>query len=361
MTYLIVDAHEDLAWNMITFGRDYSRPIQETRQREKGSFIVEQNGDNTISWQAFQKGRVALIFSTLFAAPIRAQNGKWDTQVYSNAQEAHRLYSGHQDAYDRLFDDHPEKFTPVCNKPQLESLLEKWNQPNVSAPTGFVTLMEGADGVRSIDELEYWWQRGVRILGPAWMGTRFCGGTREPGPLTALGHELLEAMAPIGFTLDISHMDWEAARQALDIYDGPIIATHANALKQVKHGTWNRFLTDDIIEGIIERNGVIGIVPFNRFLDQSWKNSDPRSNCPLDMVSAQMDYICQIAGNANHVGFGSDFDGGFGLQHIPEGLDTIADLQLVAPLLEARGYSSPEIAAIFGGNWIETLRRNLPA
>jgi len=159
----------------------------------------------------------------------------------------------------------------------------------------------------------------------------------------------------------LSHMAWESALEALDLYDGSIIASHANALKQVENGTSNRFLTDEIIEGLIQREGVIGIVPFNRFLIQSWKNSDPRSACSLDRVAAQIDYICQKAGNTRHVGFGTDFDGGFGLQQIPPELDTIADLQQIAPLLEARGYSQNDITAIFGGNWIETLRRTLPA
>ncbi len=361
MTHLIVDAHQDLAWNMLTFGRDYSQSIAETRQRENGSYIIENNGDTTISWQEYQRGHIAVVFATLFAAPARVKVAEWDTQVYANTQEAYKVYSGHLDAYERMFDKHPDKFTPIRTKAELEALLAKWDVADQPAPTGLVTLMEGADGVRNIDELEEWWDRGVRIIGPAWMATRFCGGTREPGPLTNEGRELLEAMAPLGFTLDLSHMAWEAALQALDLYEGPVIASHANALKQVKNGTMNRFLTDEIIEGILQRNGVIGIVPFNRFLIQGWKNKDSRSDCSIDMVAAQMDYICQKAGNAFHVGFGTDFDGGFGLQQIPEGLDTIADLQLVVPLLQARGYSENDISAIMGGNWIRTLRRNLPA
>jgi membrane dipeptidase len=361
MTNLIVDAHQDLAWNMLTYGRDYSQPIAETRKREHGSFVVENNGDTTLSWREYQRGRVALVFATLFAAPLRAKVAEWDTQVYANAQEAYKIYSGHLDAYERLYDQHADKFTPIRDKSALEALLAKWEQPASPAPTGLVTLMEGADGIRSMDELEEWWERGVRIIGPAWMATRFCGGTREPGPLTNEGRELLQTMAPLGFTLDLSHMAWESALQALDLYEGPIIASHANALKQVKNGSSNRFLTDEIIEGIIQRDGVIGVVPFNRFLIADWKNGDPRSDCPLDMVAAQMDYICQKAGSARHVGFGTDFDGGFGLQQIPDGLDSIADLQKVAPLLQRYGYSDPDIRAIMGGNWIETLRRTLPA
>ena len=362
MNRLIVDAHEDLAWNMLTYGRDYTQPVAETRRRESGnSTILDNNGDTTLSWQEYQRGRVAVVFSTLFAAPARGQTSPYETQVYANSAEAYKIYSGQLDAYQRLFDQHPDKFTPVLSTRQLEAVLEKWRQPDVSAPTGLVPLMEGADGVRAVDELAEWWERGVRIIGPAWMRTRYCGGTREPGPLTKEGHALLEVMAEIGFSLDLSHMAWEAALEALDLYPGTILASHANALKRVKNGTSNRFLTDEIISGLIQRGGVIGVVPFNRFLIQDWKNSDPRSDCPLTLVADQIDYICQKAGNALHVGLGTDFDGGFGLQHIPPELDTIADLHKLTPLLAARGYTEAEINAIFGGNWLEILQRSLPA
>ncbi len=366
MPHLIVDAHQDLAWNMLTFGRDYTLPVAETRRREKNQpHILENNGETVLGWPEYQRGRVAIIFATLFAAPLRAKMGDWDTQVYETPDQAHRLYQQQLDAYDRLFDRHPDKFTPIRTAPQLTSLLETWNQPESAhphgRPTGIVTLMECADGIRSMDELAEWWQRGVRIIGPAWMSTRFCGGTREPGPLTTEGRQLLDAMAQHGYTLDLSHMAWEAALEALDRYEGPLIASHSNPLKMVKNGHSNRFLTDEIVDGIIERGGVIGIVPFNRFLIQSWKNSDPREECPLDYVAAHIDYICQRAGSARHVGLGTDFDGGFGLQHIPPELDTIADLQKLTPLLTARGYTPKDIAAILGGNWLDHLRRTLPA
>lgn len=360
MTHLIIDAHLDIAYNMLTYGRDYTLSVAETRRREQGSKAVQENGDTTISWQEFQKGRVAFVFSTLFGAPYRENSADWGSQVYRDMEEAHKVYMGQMDVYDRLFDQHPDKFTHITNRTQLESVLASWNKPEITSPTGFITLMEGAEGVRSTSELELWWQRGVRVIGPAWKATRFCGGTREPGPLTKEGRELLSAMAEMGFILDLSHMAWESAVQALDIYEGQMIATHANALKQVKNGTINRFLTDEIIDGIIERDGVIGVIPFNSFLKEDWKLPAPRSEVPLEEVVAQIDYICQRAGDAHHAGFGTDFDGGFGMQHLPEGMDTIADLHLFTPLLSARGYSDEDIAAIFGGNWLRILRNNLP-
>lgn len=366
MKHLIVDAHQDLAWNMLSFERDYTLPLEEIRRREQNQpHILENNGDTILGWHAYQRGRVAVVFATLFAAPLRVKMGDWDTQVYETPDQARQLYMRQVDTYDRLFDRHPGKFTPIHAAPQLASLLETWNQPDENhpdgRPTGIVTLMECADAIRSLDELSEWWERGVRIIGPAWMSTRFCGGTREPGPLTREGRQLLDAMSEHGYTLDLSHMAWESALEALNRYEGPLIASHANPIKMVKNGASNRFLTDEIVDGIIERGGVIGIVPFNRFLIQGWKNSDPREDCPLDMVAAHIDYICQRAGNARHVGFGTDFDGGFGLQHIPPELNTIADLQKLAPLLAARGYSETDIAAIFGGNWLDHLRRSLPA
>ena len=71
--------------------------------------------------------------------------------------------------------------------------------------------------------------------------------------------------------------------------------------------------------------------------------------------------LIQLAGDANHAGIGSDFDGGFGVQSIPPELDTIADLQMVASRLMALGYSELDAANILGDNWLRFLRRHLPA
>jgi membrane dipeptidase len=80
----------------------------------------------------------------------------------------------------------------------------------------------------------------------------------------------------------------------------------------------------------------------------------------LEQIVAQIDYICQVAGDARHVGLGTDFDGGFGLQSVPPGIDSIADLHKLAPLLAERGYTTEDIAAVLGENWLTLLRRILP-
>ena len=150
-------------------------------------------------------------------------------------------------------------------------------------------------------------------------------------------------------------MDEKAALQALDHFEGRIIASHANALALLKDCDSNRFLSDDVIERLIEREGVIGVVPLDKFLDWSVQKGDPRGKVGLQLMADQIDHICQIAGNAQHVGIGSDSDGGFGVQSVPHEMQSAADLQKLAPILRESGFSEDELAGIFGGNWIEFL------
>jgi membrane dipeptidase len=357
---LLVDAHQDLAWNMLTFGRDYTLAAAETRRRESGGLAPAHNGDTLLGWPDYQRGRVGLIFATLFAAPERRALGDWDRLTYRDAEQAHRLYRAQVDAYHRLADSHPGRFRLVETLPGLEAVLAPWLQASPGEhPLGLVILMENAEGVRSPQELEQWREWGVRIIGPAWAGTRFCGGTREPGPLTKEGYALLEAMAGLGFILDISHMDEQAALQALDIYPGTVIASHANARALLKGSESNRHLTDRVIQALLERDGVIGVIPTNGFLKADWKDGGGREVVPLDLAAAQIDYLCQMAGDACHVGIGSDFDGGFGWQSVPAEIDTVADLQKLGPLLSARGFQAADLDAIFHGNWLGVLRRSL--
>ena len=358
---LIVDAHEDLAYNILSFGRDYTQSAADTRAREADTDVPMHNGDTLLGWPDFQRGRVAVVFSTLFVTPVRRKLGAWETQIYEDANQAHTLYSAQLDVYHRLTDEHPDKFRLIQTRRDLEAVLTIWaSADDENHPVGLVVLMEGAEGVRSPAELEEWWARGVRLIGPAWAGTRFCGGTREPGPLTPEGYALLEELASLGFTLDISHMDEQAVLQALEIYPGPIVASHANAKSLLKGTDSNRFLSDRVIQGLLERDGIIGVVPLNSFLRAGWKIGERREEVTLHHLVAQIDFICQMAGDARHAGLGSDFDGGFGLQSVPTGIDSIADLQKLAPLLEEKGYTLQEIAAILGENWLAHLRRTLP-
>jgi membrane dipeptidase len=359
---LIVDGHQDLAWNMATFGRDYTRSVDETRLEEQGTDIPTQNGDTLLGWPEYRDGKVAVIFASLFAAPIRWQDGLWDTQVYKDVLEANKLYRAQVDLYYRLADDHPDKFNLIFDQADLQAVLAGWHAEaeDFKPVVGLVLQMENAGGVRAPAELAEWWELGVRILGPAWAENQYTGGTHEPGPLTSAGFELLEIMADLGMVLDVSHMDEKALLQSLDFYPGVVVASHSNAAALIAD-PGNRYLTDRAVYGLIEREGVIGIIPGNDFLLQDWKARGGRQSVSIARVVDQVDHICQIAGDARHAAIGSDFDGGFGWQAVPGEIDSIADLQKLVPLLRRKGYTEEDIHGIMGENWLAVLERSLPS
>lgn len=350
---------------MLTYGRDYTRSAHDTRRLEAGTATMALNGDCTVGWQEYQQGQVAAVFATLFAAPARKKELA-DTIFYKDFETAHRLYRHQIDVYRKLADTHPDKFRLVASVKELNSVIEHWSKPAPEGeghPVGMIYLMEGADGIRSPHELAEWYDRGLRMIGLAWAGTRYCGGTDEPGPLTEDGRRLLSAMMDYNFLLDLSHMDEAAAVESLDRYEGPVMATHSNCAALMKGSDSNRHIPDHIIRALIERDGVIGLIPLNTFLKPGWlrKSGSRRDEVSLETYIAHIDHVCQLAGDANHAGIGSDFDGGFGWQSIPQELDTIADLQMVAGKLIERGYSESDAANILGDNWLRFLRRHLPA
>ncbi len=363
--HLIVDSHQDIAWNMLTFKRDYTRPLAETRRIEANTLIPDRNGDSLLGWDEYQRGNVGIIFSTLFACPARKKE-LWETQWYPDYDTARRLYREQWTLYRKWTDSHPDKFRFIASTGELDALIQHWSQPvqeGEGHPVGMVLLMEGAEGIRSLNELPDWWEMGLRMIGPAWMGTRYCGGTNEPGPLTDEGRELISAMAELNFILDISHMDEAAALESLDRYDGAVMASHSNCVALLKGTDSNRHVSDRVIEKLIERGGVIGSVPFNTFLKLGWsrKTGSRREEVSMDSYIAHIDHVCQLAGNSLHAGIGSDFDGGFGLQSVPTGFESIADLQMIALKLKERGYTEADAENVLGGNWLRFLRKNLPS
>lgn len=366
MNYLI-DAHLDLAYNILSFERDYRRSVYETRAIEKVHPKEGLTSQSLLGFPEFNQGRVGLVIGTLFAAPARREPVLHpNLQVYHTPDEANRVYWRQLELYHRLSEEHPRFYRLIANRSQLTAHLDEWETlpadpaPEEYLPIGIIPSMEGAEGVTDLDELPKWWQRGLRAIGLAWAGNQFCGGTREPGSLTQLGRDLIAKMAEVGFILDISHMDEPAAFECLERYPGRIIASHSNAASRVKGYFTNRLLSDDLIRALAQRDGVIGVVPLNAFLNWDWLKDGGRDAISLRLLAEQIDHICQITGSTAHVGFGSDFDGGIGLEHVPRELDSIADLAKIQPFLSELGYNQSDIEAFNAGNFLKVLESVLP-
>lgn len=364
---LIIDAHQDLAYNILSFGRDYSRSVHQTRQIEASHPVPGLAYQSLLGWSQYNQGKVALVFGTLFAAPARAEKELHpNLQVYNTPAEANQVYWNQLNFYHQLTQEKPSVFRLITTKADLQAHFRDWEnqpadpQPEDYLPVGIVPTMEGAEGIIDFAELPLWWENGLRSIGLAWAGNQFCGGTHEPGPLTDLGRELLGEMAQTGFILDLSHMDEPAALECLDTFPGQIIASHSNVASLVKGYSSNRLLSDQVINQLIERDGVIGVVPLNAFLNWEWRADGGREAISLRLLAEQIDHLCQVAGNCDHVGIGSDFDGGYGVEHVPREIDNIADLQKLIPFLQELGYGEDDIAKIYSGNFLRILNAILP-
>jgi len=360
MTDIIIDGHQDIAWNHFNHGRDFTRSAWATRRRETGSAVAQVYGPCMVGLPDAILGRIAVMCATVFVPPASSKMVPTDRLVYATPDEAYRLGTQQIDYYHRLAGEN-DRIDLILNQGDLDAVLATWAPGTDFADhhLGLVLLMEGADPILEPAQVEEWHARGLRIIGPAWTASRYSGGTKALGPLTDLGRALLEVMASFGMVLDLSHMAPEACLEALDRYEGPVFAGHANPLRFCPDLV-DRNLSDDVIRRIAERDGVVGIMPYNLFLVPGWKRGDRKDAATMNTVIAAIDHVCQITGSARHVGIGSDFDGGFGAESTPAGFDTVADLWAIGPALRARGYASEDVSAILSGNLLRILRAGLP-
>jgi membrane dipeptidase len=357
---IIIDGHQDIAWNYFNNRRDFRRSAREKRHDETDPVFVKRYGHCMVGLPEEIEGRVALTNGTIFVSPTWCKMYPDETIVYDTPDEAYREGVRQLEYYHRLAELH-EQIVLVQSQVDLDTVLASWQDGKEPDERlfGIVILMEGADPILEPEQVEEWYARGLRIVGPAWTATRYSGGTKALGPLTDLGRELLDAMRKLDMILDLSHIAPEAAYEALERYDGPIVASHANPLR-FRPDRVDRSLSDEIINLIAQRDGVIGVMPVNLFLVEGWRMGDRKEAADMNLFIAAVDHVCQVTGSARHVGIGSDFDGGFGGESVPVGFDTVADLHKIGPALAERGYTAGDIEAILSGNFLRMLRAGLP-
>jgi membrane dipeptidase len=333
---LIVDAHLDLAYNALR-GRDVLRPAAEQTGDEEGI--------PTVGLPDLRAGGVGLVCATVFCAP--SIDGK---PGYRTAQEAHEEAAAQLAWYQRQQSDRRMRF--VREPPDLPHLSD-------AAPADggqpAILLLEGADPLRSPDDVRRWFDAGLRVVGLAWKRTRHAGGTGAPGPLTPEGLRLVQELDRFGIIHDASHLAEESFWQLLDVSGGPVIASHSNCRRIVPT---DRQLSDDMIRAIVARGGVIGINFYDKFLLPPGEYGTRRAT--LADVARHIQHVCDLAGNAACVGLGTDMDGGLGREQIPQEIKTSADLPRVAQALSAAGFGDAEVTEIMGANWLHFFHRALP-
>lgn len=353
---LIIDAHLDLAMNALEWNRDLRTPVNSIRMRESGMNDKLDRGKGVVSLPELRKGEIGLVVATQIARYVKEGSALpgWHSpeQAWAQTQAQIAWYNAMVEAGEMV---------QVCDISTLDSHIRLWEDKtleNSAKPVGFILSLEGADSLLNLSYLDKAYGYGLRVIGPAHYGPgRYAPGTGMEGPLTPLGKELLKEMDQLKMILDITHLTDEGFWQAIDLYKGPIWASHHNCRSLVQH---QRQLTDSQIRELINRDAVIGGVFDTWMLTNGWirGKSDPKeAGVNLERIIDHYDHICQIAGNSLHIAIGSDLDGGYGKEQSPHDLDTIADLQLLQELLAKRGYSIDDVENIFHKNWLRFLRQ----
>ncbi|MEM6282339.1 MAG: membrane dipeptidase [Chloroflexota bacterium] len=343
----LFDAHLDLGWNALQWDRDLTQSAMTIRAQEAG---LPGRGQNTVALPQMRTGRVALCIGTLMGRNTGIPVAGVD---FRSPQQANGIARGQLAYYHALAATGEIRL--IRNHVDLNLHLE--GIPAEGATTvGLVIGMESADAILHPDDLQQWWDDGLRIIGPAHYGTgRYAGGTGVEDGLTAAGLVLLRAMEDTGMILDLTHLSDAAFWQALEQFDGTVIASHSNCRSLVPH---QRQLDDRQIKAIAECGGVVGIAFDAWMLVPGFvKRHSSNTDVSLAHVVDHIDHICQLTGTHQFVGIGSDLDGGFGREQSPADLNTIADLQKLGPLLQQRGYDEAAIHAILHRNWIQILKK----
>jgi membrane dipeptidase len=358
----IFDAHLDLSWNALSFNRDLTLSIDELNRSECHMTDVRARGHATVTLPELCKANVPVCVATILArsGPDQSpQPGYKRTDLDFSAPSIAYATGQGQLAYYRLL----EQQGHVRFLKTRTDLQDYWSRRQASngpdEPLGIILSMEGTDPIVSPEQAEAWWHDGLRAAGLAHYGRgQYAYGTGVSGPLSSAGIELLKVFERLGIALDVTHLCDESMYQALDLFDGPVLASHHNCRTLVPG---DRQLADNQIRLLIERDAVIGMAMDAWMLYPGWERGVTSPEVvSLEAVADHIDYICQLAGSARHVAIGSDLDGGFGTEQTPHDLKTIADLQKLIPILSSRGYKDENIRGIFHGNWLRFFLNTLP-
>jgi membrane dipeptidase len=352
---MIVDSHLDLAENVTLFGRDLSLPALERRLLEKRVGVIGPSGQATVGLPDMQRGGVAVVCATVTPGFLVADVGadfEPQSALYSTPEEAEAqalkqiaLYRGWEKrGLVRL----------LGSAADLDDHLARWQYDRLP---GLVLLMEGADPIVHVEDLPRWWDLGLRMIGLTFGDTRYGVGVASgraavrPGGLTSDGLAMLDRMAELGFIWDISHLAEGGVWQGLATGFQHVCASHATARALLPT---DRHLSDEVLRAVAARGGVIGLPLYNAFLDTRWRQDKTTPVTLADQARRHLDYLAGVIG-WEHVGIGSDLDGGFGMEQSPAEIDTIADLHKIGEIVptEAR-------EAVLSANWLRFLRAALP-
>jgi len=326
----------------------------------------------------------------------RARAGGLDAQFFSIWVEPQLFGGGGPTAMKRADDQiaairemterHPESWAFATSADDIRRIVAE----------GKMAALLGLEGGYAIDErlenVERYYQMGVRYMSPAWsISTSWAGSSGDElgktRGLNDFGKDVVREMNRLGMMVDVSHVSDETFWDIISTSTKPVVATHS-ACRAIANVPRN--LTDDMIRALAKTGGVVNVIFYPEHLEPGWSErkrqvdaeiaplvQQASANEPGDAVHKKIardrvrqteyarrlpkvsvtriadhiDHIVQLVG-VDYVGIGSDFDG---VQATTSDLSTVAELPNLTRELLRRGYSEQDIQKILGGNMLRVM------
>jgi membrane dipeptidase len=351
---LIIDGHLDIAVNGMQLRRDLLLPVAEVRGQDTDA-VRREFGTCTVTLPALRQARIGIALATVM---IRIDpSGSYAGTGMRTQLQCYAMGRGHAAYYEAL--EHAGEARIIRTAADLAETAGEWRTQGNPRRIGIVLAMESADPIVDPEQVEHWHAIGLRSVSLSHYGTgAYAHGTGTEGGLFPRAKPLLAALKTAGILVDVTHLTDRGLWELLEIYDGPVIASHHNCRALVPG---QRQLDDDMIKALIQRDAVIGTSFDLWMLDPRYARGSGSAGrkVGLEAVADQVDRVCQLAGSSRHAAIGSDLDGGYGVEQSPIGLETIADMPGVGEILASRGYKDAALDDVFSGNWMRALGKVL--
>ncbi len=353
---MLFDAHLDLALNAVDMNRDLRQSVDDLRVQERSAGMQDVWGrcQNVLSFPELRDAGVGVCLTTLLARlepNVAHEFGHTTPETCYAYAHAHLAYyrAMQRGGWLRM----------LKTRSDLSRHVEAFQANPKTEPLGFILTMEGADPLLAPETVEEFYDHGLRAIGLThYGGNRYGGGTRSENGLALEAVELLAHIERLGMTVDMTHLSDKSFWQVADHFGGRVHASHQNSRRI---SDWVRQFSDEQYKFVIERDGVVGIAFDVIMLEHGFTYRKSQPTATIDAAVENIDIVCQLAGNVNHVGIGTDLDGGFGAEQTPADLNRYTDLppQLIERL-DKKGYSDDDITKIMHGNWLRFFGEVLP-
>jgi len=242
-----------------------------------------------------------------------------------------------------------------------------------NAEAGIVSVLLGLENGSAIQEdfdiLYDLYEQGVRYVTLTHNADNqicdSCAGVGTWGGLSPFGRRLICEMNRVGMLVDVAHCSDATVRECLELSTEPIVYTHGCCRALASH---RRNLPDDLLEGIAQNGGVVGVSIYPCFLSDRYDSEladsglgegqwNEMMNLPslpeISDVVSHINHAVDVCG-IEHVGIGTDYDG---IEVTPRGLKSVADFRKIPEALISSGYSESDAGLIMGENFLKLLTK----